>query len=205
MRDGRKGQARSPGRSSRRVRISVEPAPIPSSRGLTSPIGSPMSGTFTAIGGSTNKIVWQNKTPYRVGQGAGDRPRPAASSSAAIRTAISWRSTPKRARSYGGSRPALALTRRRRSTSSTAKSNVAIATGGNQGRSAPTVMRCGAFSLKGQLGPVCGLQRRRPLPDRRDPSRRRGHRQDRRQSYDAGGCGAGAELQFEKHGPSWLA
>jgi glucose dehydrogenase len=30
-----------------------------------------MSGTFTAIGGNTNKIVWQHKTPYRVGQGGG--------------------------------------------------------------------------------------------------------------------------------------
>ena len=35
------------------------------------PIGSPMTGTFTAIGGNTNKIVWQHKTPYRVGQGGG--------------------------------------------------------------------------------------------------------------------------------------
>jgi hypothetical protein len=35
------------------------------------PIGSPMSGTLTAIGGNTNKIVWQHKTPYRVGQGGG--------------------------------------------------------------------------------------------------------------------------------------
>src|SRR2546423_3328928 len=35
------------------------------------PIGSPMSGTFTSIGGNTNKIVWQNKTLYRVGQGGG--------------------------------------------------------------------------------------------------------------------------------------
>jgi outer membrane protein assembly factor BamB len=35
------------------------------------PIGSAMSGTFTAIGGNTNKIVWQHKTPYRVGQGGG--------------------------------------------------------------------------------------------------------------------------------------
>src|SRR5260370_910511 len=33
------------------------------------PIGSPMSGTFTALGSNTNKIVWQHKTPYRVGQG----------------------------------------------------------------------------------------------------------------------------------------
>jgi hypothetical protein len=35
------------------------------------PIGSAMSGTFSAIGGNTNKIVWQNKTPYRVGQAGG--------------------------------------------------------------------------------------------------------------------------------------
>jgi glucose dehydrogenase len=35
------------------------------------PIGSEMSGTFTAIGGNTNKIVWQYKAPYRIGQGSG--------------------------------------------------------------------------------------------------------------------------------------
>ena len=35
------------------------------------PIGSPMSGTLTAIGGNTNKIVWQHKAPYRIGQGSG--------------------------------------------------------------------------------------------------------------------------------------
>ena len=34
------------------------------------PIGSPMSGTFTAIASTTNKIVWQHKTPYRLGGGA---------------------------------------------------------------------------------------------------------------------------------------
>ncbi len=35
------------------------------------PIGSPSSGTFTSIAGNTNKIVWQNKTPYRIGAGGG--------------------------------------------------------------------------------------------------------------------------------------
>jgi quinohemoprotein ethanol dehydrogenase len=35
------------------------------------PIGSPMSGTFTALGGNTNKIAWQLKTPYRIGNGGG--------------------------------------------------------------------------------------------------------------------------------------
>jgi hypothetical protein len=37
------------------------------------PIGSPMSGTFTAIDSKTNKIAWQHKTPYRVGGGWLDR------------------------------------------------------------------------------------------------------------------------------------
>jgi quinohemoprotein ethanol dehydrogenase len=35
------------------------------------PIHSPQSGTFTAIDSKTNKIVWQNKQPYRTGQGGG--------------------------------------------------------------------------------------------------------------------------------------
>jgi alcohol dehydrogenase (cytochrome c) len=34
------------------------------------PPGSPMSGMFTAIDSKTNKIVWQHKTPYRLGGGA---------------------------------------------------------------------------------------------------------------------------------------
>src|SRR2546425_1206277 len=33
------------------------------------PIGSPMSGTFTAIDSKTNTIAWQHKTPYRIGGG----------------------------------------------------------------------------------------------------------------------------------------
>jgi quinohemoprotein ethanol dehydrogenase len=37
----------------------------------SAPIGSPMSGTFTAIDSKTNKIVWQHKTPYRLGGGGG--------------------------------------------------------------------------------------------------------------------------------------
>jgi quinohemoprotein ethanol dehydrogenase len=35
------------------------------------PIGSPMSGTFTAVGDNTNKIAWQKKTPYRIRGGSG--------------------------------------------------------------------------------------------------------------------------------------
>ena len=39
--------------------------------GQAAPIGSSMSGTFTAIDAKTNKIAWQHKTPYRVGGGGG--------------------------------------------------------------------------------------------------------------------------------------
>jgi quinohemoprotein ethanol dehydrogenase len=35
------------------------------------PINSPQSGTFTAIDSKSNKIVWQQKQPYRTGQGGG--------------------------------------------------------------------------------------------------------------------------------------
>jgi alcohol dehydrogenase (cytochrome c) len=37
---------------------------------FTSPIGSPLRGTFTAIDSKTNKIAWQHQTPYPIG-GAG--------------------------------------------------------------------------------------------------------------------------------------
>ena len=35
------------------------------------PIGSPLSGTFTAIDSRTNKIAWQHQMPYRMGGGGG--------------------------------------------------------------------------------------------------------------------------------------
>lgn len=38
---------------------------------LGPPIGARYSGTFTAIDSRTNKIVWQKKTPYSIGQGSG--------------------------------------------------------------------------------------------------------------------------------------
>jgi alcohol dehydrogenase (cytochrome c) len=38
---------------------------------LGPPIGARYSGTFTAIDSRTNKIVWQKKMPYSVGQGSG--------------------------------------------------------------------------------------------------------------------------------------
>jgi quinohemoprotein ethanol dehydrogenase len=38
---------------------------------FTGPIGSPMSGTFTAIESKTNRIAWQHQTPYPIGGGGG--------------------------------------------------------------------------------------------------------------------------------------
>jgi alcohol dehydrogenase (cytochrome c) len=35
------------------------------------PIGAHYSGTFSAVDSRTNKIVWQKKTPYSIGQGSG--------------------------------------------------------------------------------------------------------------------------------------
>ena len=35
------------------------------------PIGARNAGTFTAVDSRTNKIVWQKKTPYSIGQGSG--------------------------------------------------------------------------------------------------------------------------------------
>src|SRR2546427_378020 len=42
----------------------------------SAPIGSPMTGTFTAIDSKTNKIAWQHKTPYRIGGGGGSAGTP---------------------------------------------------------------------------------------------------------------------------------
>ena len=40
------------------------------------PIGARYAGTFSAVDSRTNKIVWQKKTPYSIGQGSGAwRPR----------------------------------------------------------------------------------------------------------------------------------
>src|SRR5262249_58082456 len=35
------------------------------------PIGSAMSGNWTAIASNTNKVAWQKNVPYRVGSGGG--------------------------------------------------------------------------------------------------------------------------------------
>jgi len=118
------------------------------------PIGSPMSGTFTAIGGNTNKIVWQNKTPYRIGQGGG---------STATAGGLVFRGDPdgnflainaktgeelwRFQTGFGADAPPAVYEVDR-------EEYVAIATGGNQSQLSANGDAVWVFSLKGQLGPL---------------------------------------------------
>jgi len=118
------------------------------------PIGSAMSGTFTAIGGNTNKIVWQNKTPYRVGQGGG---------STTTAGGLVFRGDPdgnllaidaktgqelwRFQTGFGADAPPAVY-------EVTGEEYVAIATGGNQGALSANGDAVWGFSLKGQLGPL---------------------------------------------------
>jgi quinohemoprotein ethanol dehydrogenase len=118
------------------------------------PIGSPMSGTFTAIGGNTNKIVWQHKTPYRVGQGGG---------STATAGGLVFRGEPdgnflaldaktgeelwRFQTGFGADAPPAVY-------EVNGEEFVAIATGGNQSQLSANGDAVWVFSLKGQLGPL---------------------------------------------------
>ena len=118
------------------------------------PIGSAMSGTFTAIGGSTNKIVWQHKTPYRVGQGGGStttagglvfRGEPDGNFLAidAKTGEELWRFQT----GFGADAPPAVY-------EVNGDEYVAIATGGNQSQLSANGDAVWVFSLKGQLGPL---------------------------------------------------
>ena len=118
------------------------------------PIGSGMSGTFTAIGGNTNKIVWQNKTPYRVGQGGG---------STTTAAGLVFRGDPDGNVLAIDAKTGQELWRFQTGFGADAppavyevngEEYVAIATGGNQGALSANGDAVWAFSLKGQLGPL---------------------------------------------------
>ena len=118
------------------------------------PIGSAMTGTFTAIGGNTNKIVWQHKTPYRVGQGGGStttagglvfRGEPDGNF-LAINTKTGeelWRFQT----GFGADAPPAVY-------EVDGEEYVAIATGGNSLQLSANGDAVWVFSLKGQLGPL---------------------------------------------------
>jgi len=118
------------------------------------PIGSPMSGTFTAIGGNTNKIVWQHKTPYRVGQGGG---------STTTAGGLVFRGDPDGNFLAIDAKTGQELWRFQTGFGADAtpavydvdgEEYIAIATGGNQGALSANGDAVWAFSLKGQVGPL---------------------------------------------------
>src|SRR6267142_533429 len=118
------------------------------------PIGSPMSGTFTAIGGNTNKIAWQQKTPYRVGQGGG---------STTTAGGLVFRGEPDGDFLALDAKTGQELWRFQTGFGADAppaiyevdgEQFVVIATGGNQLQGSANGDAVWAFSLKGQLGPL---------------------------------------------------
>jgi len=116
------------------------------------PPGSPMSGTFTAIDSKTNKIVWQDKTPYPLGGGAtvtaGDlvfRGEPDGNFLAldAKTGEELWRFQT----GFGADAPPVVY-------QVDGEQYVAIATGGNVTQGSAYGDAVWAFSLKGQVGPL---------------------------------------------------
>src|SRR5438128_11016960 len=118
------------------------------------PIGSPMSGTFTAIDSKTNTIAWQHKTPYRIGGGGGSsvtagglvfRGEPDGNFLAL--DAKSGKELWRFQTGFGADAPPVFY-------EVDGEQYVAIATGGNQLQGSAYGGAVGAFWLKGQLGPL---------------------------------------------------
>src|SRR5437660_1704392 len=118
------------------------------------PIGSPMSGTFTAIDSKTNTIAWQHKTPYRIGGGGGSsvtagglvfRGEPDGNFLAL--DAKSGKELWRFQTGFGADAPPVFY-------EVDGEQYVAIATGGNQLQGSAYGDAVWAFSLKGQLGPL---------------------------------------------------
>jgi alcohol dehydrogenase (cytochrome c) len=120
----------------------------------TPPIGSPLSGTFTAIDSKTNKIAWQQKMPYRMGGGGGStvtagglllRGEPDGNFVAldAKTGEVLW----KFQTGFGADAPAMVY-------EVDGDQYIAIVTGGNSIQGSAYGDAVWTFSLKGQLGPL---------------------------------------------------
>ena len=118
------------------------------------PIGSCLSGTFTALDSTTNKIAWQHKMPYRMGGGGGStvtaggllfRGEPDGNFVAvdAKTGEVLW----KFQTGFGADAPAVVY-------QVEDDQYVAITTGGNSIQGSAYGDAVWAFSLKGQLGPL---------------------------------------------------
>jgi quinohemoprotein ethanol dehydrogenase len=122
--------------------------------GQTAPIGSTMSGTFTAIDAKTNKIAWQHKTPYRVGGGGGST---VTAGGLVLRgepdgnfLALDAKTGEELFRfqtGFGADAPPVVY-------EVDGEEFIAIATGGNQMQGSAYGDAVWTFSLKGQLGPL---------------------------------------------------
>jgi quinohemoprotein ethanol dehydrogenase len=115
------------------------------------PIGSPQTGTFTAIDSKTNTIVWQQTQPYRTGQGGGSMTTAGGLlfrggsdgnfHALDVRTGEElWRFQT----GFGADAPAITY-------EVDGEQFVAIATGGNQSIGSANGDAVWAFSLKGQV------------------------------------------------------
>ena len=113
-----------------------------------------LAGTFTAIDSNTNKIVWQNKMPYRMGGGSGssvtsggllfrgEQDGNFVAVDAKTREVL-W----KFQTGFGADAPPIVY-------EVDGEQYIAIATGGNSIQRSATGDAVWAFSLKGQVGPA---------------------------------------------------
>jgi alcohol dehydrogenase (cytochrome c) len=118
------------------------------------PIGSPLSGTFTAIDSSTNKIAWQHKLPYRMGGGGGSTVtagglllRGEPDGNFVALNAKTGETLWKFQTGFGADAPAMVY-------EIDGDQYLAIVTGGNSIQGSAYGDTVWAFSLKGQLGPL---------------------------------------------------
>ena len=118
------------------------------------PIGSALSGTFTAIDSKTNKIAWQHQMPYRMGGGSGStvtagglllRGEPDGNFVAvdAKTGDVLW----KFQTGFGADAPPMVY-------EVDGDEYIALTTGGNSIQGSAYGDAVWAFSLKGQLGPL---------------------------------------------------
>src|SRR5881396_1608527 len=120
----------------------------------SAPIGSPMSGTFTAIDSKTNKIAWQHKTPYRIGGGGGSTVtagglvfRGEPDGNVLALDAKTGKELWRFQTGFGADAPPVIY-------EVDGEQFVVIATGGNQLQGSAYGDAVWAFSLKGQLNPL---------------------------------------------------
>ena len=118
------------------------------------PIGSPLSGTFTAIDSRTNKIAWQHKLPYRMGGGGGSTVtagglllRGEPDGNFVALDAKTGETLWKFQTGFGADAPAMVY-------EVDGDQYIAIVTGGNSIQGSAYGDALWTFSLKGQLGPL---------------------------------------------------